>query len=212
MDSTRDRILDAGERLFAEHGYAASLRGITSAAGVNLAAVHYHFGSKEELLVAVVRRRVDEANRRRLEALDRLEAAGPPAVEALVEVFLRPGLEFAADDAGGGRSFMRLIGRIHGDPDGPWGRVLASGVFDEIRDRFVAAFHRALPNLPEPTIHWRLHLMVGAMVHTLLNPDHLARMSGGRCDPSDPEHALAQLVPFLAAGFLATADRCEPRS
>src|SRR5437762_13635541 len=76
---TKTRILDAGEHLFMEHGFeATSLRQLTSAAGVNLAAVNYHFGSKEELFQAVLTRRLDPMNQERIQLLDRLEreAAG----------------------------------------------------------------------------------------------------------------------------------------
>jgi AcrR family transcriptional regulator len=205
VDSTTDRILDAAEFLFAEQGYAASLREITTAAGVNLAAVNYHFGSKEELLVAVVLRRIEGANRTRLEALDRLERSGDPSIEQVIEVFLRPGLEIAADQEGGGAHFMRLIGRIHGDPDGPWQRILAAGVFDRVQARFLEALSRSVPDLSQVDLLWRLHLMVGAMVHTLVNPEALLTMSGGACDPRDPERSIAQLVSFLAGGFRAPA-------
>jgi AcrR family transcriptional regulator len=200
---TRTRILDASERLFAQEGYGASLREITTAAGVNLAAVNYHFGSKEELLVAVVLRRIDEANAMRLAALDELEAKGESSVEELVEVFLRPALAYAADKQGAGGHFMRLLARVHGDPDGPWRRVLASGAFDEVQTRFLAAFRAACPNLSERDLLWRLHLVVGAMVQTLLHPEVLLEISQGTCDPRDSEAALAQLVPFLSAGLKA---------
>lgn len=200
---TRTRILDAAERLFAEQGYGASLREITAAAQVNLAAVNYHFGSKEELLVAVVLRRIDAANALRIAALDELELRGEATVEELVEVFLRPALEYAADEQGGGAHFMRLIGRVHGDPDGPWRRVLSSGAFDQVQQRFLAALKLVCPHLTQRDLMWRLHLMVGAMVQTLLHPEALIGMSQGACDPRDPEAALAQLVPFLSAGLSA---------
>lgn len=205
MDGTTARILDSAERLFAEQGYGASLREITSSAGVNLAAVNYHFGSKEELLVAVVLRRLEAANQWRLQALDRLEAKGCPGVEEVLEVFLRPALDLAGDQEGGGAHFMRLIGRIHGDPDGPWQRILSSGVFDEVQTRFRAAFAACLPGLGDADLLWRIHLMVGAMVHTLVNPQWLISASAGACDPSDPEAALSHLIPFLAAGFRSPA-------
>lgn len=205
MDSTRERLLDAAEHLFSDEGYGASLRSITSAAEANLAAVSYHFGSKEDLLLAVVMRRIGGANEWRLQELDRLEARGDVTLEELVEIFLRPALEVAADTAGGGARFMRLIGRIHGDPDGPWRRVMASGAFDEVRDRFTAALARVLPELDQSEVLWRLHLTVGAMVHTLVNPEILIQMSGGACDPRDAQRTLAQLVPFLSAGFRAAS-------
>src|SRR5689334_6672408 len=94
---TKASILDTAERLFAERGYAStSLRTITSAAGVNLAAIHYHFRSKEALLEAVVSRRADAVNSRRLEILDQLrkDAGGRPLpLEQIFEAFLGPAFE-----------------------------------------------------------------------------------------------------------------------
>ena len=158
------------------------------------------------LLDEDILRRIEAANEQRLEALDALEAAGDPSVEDLIEVFLRPALELAAKSEQGAH-FMRLIGRIHGDPDGPWRKVLGSGAFDVIQQRFMAAFRGALPKLSDLDLLWRIHTMIGAMVHTLLNPEVLLAYSVGRCDPRDPDLTLGQLVPFLAAGF-----RAQPRS
>src|ERR1035441_873034 len=94
MTDTKDKILNAAERLIGEQGYAAtSLRQIIAKAGVNLAAVHYHFGSKEDLLDAVVARKVTPVNEARIARLERVEAEagnGPPAVGAGVEYFFLP--------------------------------------------------------------------------------------------------------------------------
>src|SRR5437660_3119973 len=96
---TKTRILDAAERLFMEHGFeATSLRQLTSAAGVNLAAVNYHFGSKEDLFQAVLTRRLDAMNQERIDLLDRVEreAAGePPQVEKVIFAMLVPALRLA---------------------------------------------------------------------------------------------------------------------
>src|SRR5208282_530434 len=116
---TKDRILDTAERLFSEQGYAAtSLRGIIAAAGVNLAAVHYHFHSKEALLEAVILRRALPANQERLALLDRCEEEagdGPPALEEIIEAFVAPTFRMALDPAAGGMVFMRLLGRLHAE-------------------------------------------------------------------------------------------------
>ncbi|HMC58416.1 MAG TPA: helix-turn-helix domain-containing protein, partial [Candidatus Solibacter sp.] len=95
VQDTKQKILDTAERLFGEQGYdATSLRHIIAEAGVNLAAVHYHFGSKEELLDEVVVRRAGPVNEARIAMLDRLEAAeGPPVVEKVLEAFLLPTAE-----------------------------------------------------------------------------------------------------------------------
>ena len=96
--STRQRILGAAEELFAERGFAgASLRQVTAAANVNLAAVNYHFGSKDNLIEEVFRRRLDELSRRRLERLAAIEAAGTPTLEAVLHAFITPALELSLE-------------------------------------------------------------------------------------------------------------------
>src|SRR5437868_4149068 len=112
MKETKDKILDTAERLIGERGYAAtSLRQVITEAGVNLAAVHYHFGSKEDLLDAVVARKVTPVNADRMAWLERVEAAagsGPPAVEDVLEAFFLP----TATVAGRSPEFVRLMGRM----------------------------------------------------------------------------------------------------
>src|SRR5579872_1323308 len=119
MPSTKDRILDTAERLFAENGYGAtSLRSIIAAAGVNLAAVHYHFHSKEELLATVMRRRVEPVNRERLAMLEDAErAAGPagPSIEAVLTALLAPPMRMAREPSSA--TFVKLMGRILSESD-----------------------------------------------------------------------------------------------
>src|SRR6478736_9839979 len=106
---TKERILDAAETLFMEHGFeATSLRAITTAAGVNLAAVNYHFGSKEELFQAVLTRRLDPMNQERIELLGRIEReAGGRALscEKILFAMLIPALKLARDEKRGGKNF-----------------------------------------------------------------------------------------------------------
>ena len=117
---TKERILDTAEQLFMEHGYeATSLRAITAAAGANLAAVNYHFGTKEELFQAVLTRRLDPMNQRRLELLTRFEAeAAPKALgcDRILSALLIPALKLARDPERGGSNFLRLLGRAYADP------------------------------------------------------------------------------------------------
>jgi AcrR family transcriptional regulator len=117
---TKSRILDVAEHLFMEHGFeATSLRQLTSSAGVNLAAVNYHFGSKEELFQAVLTRRLDPMNHERIELLARLERESgdkPIACERILAAMLTPALRLARDERRGGKNFLRLIGRAYADP------------------------------------------------------------------------------------------------
>src|SRR4051812_40302542 len=120
---TRTRILDAAEELFMQHGFeGASMRLLTAKAGVNLAAVNYHFGSKHALIEAVFRRRLDPMNTARIAALDRLEkdaGARPLSAEAVIRAFVGVSLRMMEDTKSGGRNFVRLLGRTYTEPTKP---------------------------------------------------------------------------------------------
>lgn len=207
-DDTKERILDAAERLFADHGFAAtSLRAITSGAGVNLAAVHYHFGSKEALIQAVFERRIGPLNRRRLELLDRVEAAcegGLPPIRPIVEAFVGPALRMSQDPARGGETFMRLLGHTYGEPSEQIGAMFHDQ-FREVAARFQAALHRAIPRLSREDLFWRLMFMVGAMAHAMGGSRKVIRAFLGEQQGPDVEELMERLVPFLVAGLDAPA-------
>ncbi len=198
---TRERILNAAEALFADHGFAAtSLRAITARAEANLAAVHYHFGSKEALWQAVFERRIAPINRARIEGLDALERAQTePTLEEVLEVFLAPALRLVRDPDG--PTFMRLAGRTYTEPGAHWQPVVSQ--FEEVRDRLLAALARATPQLPPATLAWRVHFMIGVMCHTLADVHRLCLLGDSVGDTRDPEVILDHLVPYLAAGFRA---------
>lgn len=204
---TRTRILDAAERIFAEHGFAAaSLRRIIAFAGVNLAAIHYHFGSKEELISAVFDRRIGPLNSERIAMLDRLEAdAGrrrAVRLEDLLNALVGPALRLARDPAKGGPVVLRLFGRIMAEPSESLGRVLRNQ-FEVVFDRFTAALARSCPGLPKAVLLWRLAFAVGSMAHVMCDGAQIRERSAGLCDPTDTESVLGELVTFLAAAFRA---------
>ena len=199
---TRERLLDAAESLMAASGIAAtSLRAITARGDANLAAVNYHFGSKDELVRAVLTRRLEPLNRSRLEELAAAEAsAGGASVEDILVALLGPVLRWSADARH--HDFIRLMGRLFNEPSDLVGPILASQ-FGEVIEAFHAAFAAALPHLDKRELHWRFHFVIGTMVHVVANPEHVLRLSGGRCDPGDAEATLAELVAFTAAGLRA---------
>jgi len=205
--ATQDRILDAAEALFMEHGFeATSLRAITAAASVNLAAVNYHFGSKEELFEAVLRRRLDPMNQRRVALLDQLErdagGAAPECERILAALFL-PALELARDRRVGGANFLRLLGRAYADP-APFIRKFLSAQYATMIARFKAAFGRALPHLPTKELSWRLHFIMGALSYTLAGTDALKLIA--ELNPRETTNdavLLERLAPFLLAGLKA---------
>ena len=202
---TKDKLLDAAEALFMEHGFeATSLRLITAAAGVNLAAVNYHFGSKEELFQAVLTRRLDPMNRERLDLLTALErgvAPGPARCEQILSAMFIPALRLARDPERGGKNFLRLLGRAYADP-APFIRKFLSGQYATMIARFKAAFARALPELPPKELSWRLHFIMGALSYTLAGTDALKLIAElTPAEAGNDEILLRRLAPFLLAGL-----------
>jgi len=185
------------------HGFdATSLRTIIADAKVNLAAIHYHYHSKEALLDAVLARRLKPINRERLE---RLEACGPdPTLEAILEALIAPAIRVSADPERGGRNFVRLMGRIIVED---WLPDLIKQHFGLILERFTAALHQAAPELPKIELFWRMHFAAGVMAHTLRAGQDVELISGGLCDASDVEAVTRRLVAFTAAGFRAPVTR-----
>ena len=204
---TKTRILDAAEHLFMEHGFeATSLRQLTAAASVNLAAVNYHFGTKEELFQAVLTRRLDPMNQERIELLERLEreAGGKPAsCEKILFAMLIPALRLARDERRGGKNFLRLLGRAYADP-APFIRHFLSAQYAEMIGRYKEAFLRALPNLSRQELTWRLHFVMGALSYTLAGTDaHKLFAQVTATDKDNDELLLQRLAPFLVAGLKA---------
>ena len=206
---TKTRILDAAEQLFMEHGFeATSLRSLTSAAGVNLAAVNYHFGSKEVLFQAVLTRRLDPMNQERIELLDGLEreASGRPiSVEKVLFAMLIPALRLARDEERGGKNFLRLLGRAYADP-APFIRHFLSAQYVGMIGRYKEAFLKALPHLSRQELTWRLNFVMGALSYTLAATDALELFAQVTAtDKGNDELLLQRLAPFLVAGLKAPA-------
>ena len=192
MSDTKQKILDAAERLFAAQGYSAtSLRQIIAEAGVNLASVHYHFGSKEELLHELILRKAAPVNQKRMELLDRYEASyGPEPVppELVLDAFLTPMAEAAERN----RQFVRVMGRLIAEGLLP---AIIERDFQPVVGRFLGALKKAFPELPDEEFEWRVRFMQGAMAHAMcghgMEGDFLSRV----------EH----LARFVVGGFRAPA-------
>lgn len=189
MIDTKQKILDAAERHFAEYGYAAtSLRQVIAEAGVNLAAVHYHFGSKEELLHAVVLRKGTPVNEQRMALLDRYEAEAngkPLPVARILHAFLMPMAELAVQNP----QFIRVMGRIVSE--GLMGSVIEKN-FHPLFLRFTSALRESVPGLGDEEFRWRLISMQGALAHTMC-----------WTQGTDFERRIQLLIRFLTGGFEA---------
>jgi AcrR family transcriptional regulator len=204
--NTKNRILDAAERLFAARGFAAtSLREVVAAARVNLAAVHYHFGSKDALIEAVLARRIGPVNRERLVLLDKFEAAGELTVENVLEALIVPTIAVARHPKR--RQFVKVMGRLLMEPGA--GQALLAPHFEQMVPRFYQALRRALPELPEIELLWRIHFAIGAIAHTMIGTEKLEMLSQGRYKPGPDEPVLERLVAFLAAAFRAPVSEAQ---
>jgi AcrR family transcriptional regulator len=199
--SARQRLMDASEQLFAEHGWnAVSIRTIVAAAGVNLAALHYHFGSKEQLLSEIFTARAKPIAEERVRLLAEIDLENDPSLERILEAFLRPALTIGSDVRFGGRAFVKLRARLATEPEAVSRKILANA-FDESSGEFLQALARALPDIPRGELEWRFHFMLGAMFYTMADAGRIQSLTNGRCDPGRVEDALAHIIPFLAAGF-----------
>jgi AcrR family transcriptional regulator len=218
--STRERILDAAEELFARHGIAdTSLRALTRHAGVNLAAVHYHFGSKDGLLDAVVERIAAPINADRRERLARLEDCGdgaPSAADVLLAFFL-PVIERleASAASGGPPALARLIARVESEPPGEIAR-LSCRHFGEIGSLYTEALVRALPELAPGVVAERFHLAHAVFTAAFQSEPTPARSSTPAPREADRLVARAhEALAFAIAGLCAPATRpatpCRPR-
>lgn len=204
---TSTRILDVSERLFVEHGFeATSLRMITQQAEVNLAAVNYHFGSKDKLFEAVFMRRLVPLISACLAELSSLEdAPQPPTTEALVMTFIRPCLALSKDPSRGGALFVRLLSRTLVENHRLLRETL-SQQYSEFVSRYARAFSRALPQLGSEELNWRMHLAFGVMFNAFAGNDVLKVFGKSQVvSAREPDQVVKHLVPFVVAGLESPA-------
>jgi AcrR family transcriptional regulator len=206
-EDTRQRLLNAAEQLFAEHGISGTtLRALTKAANVNLAAVHYHFGSKEGLLDAVVERRATTMNQERLHELDELERSTreeAPQVEDILCAFFLPGLRsFAREGPETVDLLTRLSARITCEPPEAI-EALVRKHFGVVMRRFVEALQRALPELREEMVEDRFRCVIGTLSHAFSGTFDLDVIPGHPVRDTSDEEKIQHLIVFLAAGLRA---------
>jgi AcrR family transcriptional regulator len=207
---TRARIIEAAEQLFAERGIAAtSMRAITAQAEVNLAAVNYHFGSKEGLIVEVYARRLRPVNDERLRLLGEAEGASAANLERVLHSYIAPVMRLIHDPERGGEIVMGLLGRALYEPDAHLSQIFHDEMAP-VFGRFTAALRRCLPALSEEELFWRMHFGGGALAYTLAQIHRLEMVSQGLCDATDVDGVIRRLVEFIAAGMLTANGASGP--
>jgi AcrR family transcriptional regulator len=200
---TRERLIAAAERLFAQRGFASvSVRAIAAEAGVNWSLLGYYFRGKHGLLAEVYRRHGTTLNSERLRLLTEARRTGL-RLEAVIDAFVRPALA-EIQGADGQNQFSRLRAMLAAE-DAPLFVELVAENFDHSSRTFVSALRECLPGLPEDEILWRFHFMLGTIYYSASSPQRIKAFSRGRCDPADIESTVRHLVPFLAAGFRSAA-------
>jgi AcrR family transcriptional regulator len=212
MQPTREQLLDAAERLFAARGVdAVSLREITAAADANVAAVNYHFGSKDNLVREVFARRLQPINAERQSLLDLYESrarSGHASLEQVMFAFVYPVFRRMVAEPEMGAHFVKLMGHVHTDTNGKFARTVLEQMRDTV-DRFVGATVKAMPGLDLGEVFWRSHFSIGVMVHTATAAGLLAAVSDGRCRIDSAEEVAYRVVAFIVAGFKADPSRIE---
>jgi AcrR family transcriptional regulator len=202
--STKDRILGAAEELFAQHGFAGtSLRQVTTRADVNIAAVNYHFGSKENLVNEVFRRRMDEMSARRLEQLKTALQQHPGKLEPVLAAFVEPALAMAQDRHGGG-AFIRVIARAYAEKNDNLRKFLSDQYGHVLRD-FAKAIAGCVPALGKDQLYWRLDFLSGALTYAMADFGLIKRPSG-LSEVAHRERAARELIRFASAGLKAGID------
>ena len=196
--NTQDKILDAAEDLFVEHGFAAtSLRAIATRAAVNLAATNYHFGSKEGLLAAVIHRHIRPVNEERIRRLNALEDSERSLTPRLIlEALFFPLVETLPHER-----LPAIMGRMFSEPESLTRTIMAEE-FAEVSIRFQSALAGVLPDLTQNELDWRFHLMIGSMIHLLKFPTPI--VSAGNHVPF--RQAIDHLITYSIAGFSSNTE------
>jgi AcrR family transcriptional regulator len=203
--ATKERILDAAERLFAKRGFhGVSIRDITQTAGVDVAMSNYHFGPKQELLAAVITRRAQVLNDARLHLLDearRQAAPKPPSAEAVINAFTYPLNDRSARGGPGWKAYFALLAQINNSSE--WGGPMMSQHFDHVVHLFIDALRQSLPGSSDRELYWAYHFLSGALTLTFAETRRIDNLSNGLCRSTDLDAVHERLVPFCTAGFRA---------
>lgn len=203
-NATRTAIMDAAERMMAEHGMnGVSIRSILAEAGANTAALHYHFGSREQLVEAILARRGKQMNYRRREMLDALEARKqPPSVADIVDAVVDPLIEMLRDEGEAGRRYIRFLARLQSDRSTVH-MELENRYFPDVHDRIFGMLPRACPHISRSELALRATMMLDTMLQSLANASVMAEEWRGADHSADLLKYARSLKAFLVGGLSA---------
>lgn len=199
--STKDRILGAAEELFAQYGFAGtSLRQVTTRADVNIAAVNYHFGSKENLVNEVFRRRMDDMTALRLSQLKTALEQHPGELRPVLAAFVEPALAMSHDRHGGG-AFVRVVARAYAEKNDGLRKFLSDHYGHVLRE-FGKAIAGCVPGLSKEALYWRLDFLAGALTYAMADFG-LIKRPPNVSEAAHREQAARELIRFAEAGIRA---------
>lgn len=198
--NTKERILHAAEDLFAQNGFAGtSLRQVTSRADVNIAAVNYHFGTKENLVQEVFKHRMDEMSEKRLALLSKVLEKNDTDLEAILLAFIQPALALTMDKHGG--SFVRVLARAYAEKNDGLRNFLSEN-YGQVLRAFAQAIAHCLPNLSKEELYWRMDFVAGSLTYAMADFGLIKRQIGVS-EKSHCEKAAQHLIKFAQAGLKA---------
>jgi AcrR family transcriptional regulator len=201
-EATRERMLDAAEKLFALHDFhGTSLRDVAREVDAPIALVTYHFESKENLLDRVVERRASFMALCRIKALDQARTAvgdEPVPLRRLIEAYVWPFIERSSQGGPGWKHYSQFVARLANSPQ--WNGVISKH-YDSVARQYIAEFRRTLAGVNEVDVIHGFSFMTGVMVHAVAEPGRVESLSHGKLDGSDLQALFARMVPFLESGF-----------
>jgi AcrR family transcriptional regulator len=202
MNSTKVKILNAAEVLFAEQGFSeTSMRLITSVAEVNLAAVNYHFGSKKDLIQSVIDRFFIQISGKVGSAFNTLDKQDDVSMREILEALLIPVIELDQDRSQSASHFMRLLGRAYTESQGHL-KVFLREKYGHLQSQFTHLVHKANPELSQNEIFWRLHFMLGTLVFAMASYPALSEIAEADLNEKvDTKRMIDYLIPFLTASL-----------
>ena len=205
--TTKDKLLDAAEKLFAAKGIAhTSTRDITKEADVNLASINYHFGSREGLVAELLERRVGPINRERVRMLEiaNKDSGGKPSVEAILRAFIEPAI-LTMGKSDEKQNFLAIMGQLHTSPEHSL-KELMPRLFGDVIKLFMEAFCQALSPLSPKDVFCRFSFAIGSMIHTLMLVHLMEKnefVSGLHTASLDLETITEELIIFARKGMLS---------
>ena len=200
----KNKILNAAEELFSLHGFSGtSLRDIHSLSGVRISLCYYHFGSKEDVLQAVVDRRADAHQQALLEILNnhkKLYGDKPIPVDKLVEAYARPILERHLAHGNGWRNYTRLMAYLYSE-SAHLGPKVQVHKYDPVINQFITEFRKSIPYANESDLQWGVYFLRSSIVNLLLDTQLVDDQSAGLCDSGDLDKTIEKLRWFFSSGF-----------